>query len=257
MGADNSLKLILDWAKKTDSPATVVDQVNAGLSQARMSGLTHARGDYIAFLDSDDTVTPGLYTRMARYAVQEQCDLVICRSVEFNDSNCHVSCFYDEWLWNDLLQNAPAKTTCLKNTPLLLRLEPNVNTRAMRREFMLAEGINFKRDLIFEDLPAHAHEIAAARRIGLINETGYHYRINRPGKITGERSLRRFHIFTSVNLAIQYARQYSIDKEAGAWLLNLMTRMIIWCGENVLLPHRLKFFEQVCELYACSPHTRG
>ncbi|MBS0960407.1 hypothetical protein [Acetobacter thailandicus] len=140
-----------------------------------------------------------------------------------------------------------------KKPPLLLRLEPNVNTRAMRREFMLAEGINFKRDLIFEDLPAHAHEIAAARRIGLINETGYHYRINRPGKITRERSLRRFHIFTSVNLAIQYAGQYSIDKEAGAWLLN----MIIWCGENVLLPHRLKFFEQACELYVCSPHTRG
>lgn len=252
-GTDNSLNLVLEWAKIADSPVTVIDQVNAGLSQARMSGLDYALGDYIAFLDSDDTVTPGLYTRMLRYAVREQCDLVMCRSAVFDDSNCRVSDFYDEWLWSALLKHAPSKTTCLKNTPMLMRLEPNANTRLMKRAFMCAEKINFEPGLIFEDLPAHTHEIAAARRIGLINETGYHYRINRPGKITQERSLRRFHIFKSARLAIQYAKQYSIDKEAGAALVSLMTRMIIWCGENVLLPHRLEFFNQACALHATIP----
>ncbi|KXV61447.1 hypothetical protein AD948_01720 [Acetobacter senegalensis] len=252
-GTDNSLNLAIEWAKTVENPVAIIDQANAGLSQARMSGLSYARGDYIAFLDSDDVVTPGLYTRMARYAAEEQCELVICRSAVFDDSNSHLSDFYDDWLWNDLLQNAPSKTTSLKDSPMLLRLEPNANTRVMSRAFMVAEGICFEQGLIFEDLPPHTHEIAAARRIGLLNETGYHYRINRPGKITQERSQRRFHIFKSVELAIQYGKQYSIDNEAGAALVSLMTRMIIWCGENVLLPQRQEFFTQACELYATIP----
>ena len=47
---DNSLEIL----KHFENRIRVIDQANLGQSGARNSGLNHAQGDYIAFLDADD-----------------------------------------------------------------------------------------------------------------------------------------------------------------------------------------------------------
>lgn len=49
---------ICDAYAKKDSRFRVIHQENAGAANAKNTGLDAARGDYIAFLDSDDTVSP-------------------------------------------------------------------------------------------------------------------------------------------------------------------------------------------------------
>jgi glycosyltransferase involved in cell wall biosynthesis len=52
---DGSSDEIETWAAKiTDSRVKLVSQENQGLTGARNTGLTHAKGEYIAFLDADD-----------------------------------------------------------------------------------------------------------------------------------------------------------------------------------------------------------
>ena len=46
-----------EWAKK-DLRIRVVHKQNGGLSSARNAGLDVAKGEYIAFVDSDDFITP-------------------------------------------------------------------------------------------------------------------------------------------------------------------------------------------------------
>ncbi|WP_406532119.1 glycosyltransferase [Methanobrevibacter sp.] len=53
--SDNSLEILKNFEKK-DSRIKVFSKENGGSGSARNLGLTHARGKYIAFLDSDDYI---------------------------------------------------------------------------------------------------------------------------------------------------------------------------------------------------------
>ena len=56
---DGSSDGIEQWAEQiTDSRLKLISQENQGQSTARNTGITHAQGEYIAFLDSDDLWEP-------------------------------------------------------------------------------------------------------------------------------------------------------------------------------------------------------
>ena len=55
--SDNTAVICDDYAAKNDC-IKVIHQKNAGVSSARNSGLDVATGDYVAFVDSDDTADP-------------------------------------------------------------------------------------------------------------------------------------------------------------------------------------------------------
>ncbi len=60
---DNSLEICNEYAKK-DKRFVVVHQENGGRSAARNTGLDHAKGDLITFLDPDDWIHPEYLERL-------------------------------------------------------------------------------------------------------------------------------------------------------------------------------------------------
>lgn len=54
---DDSLSVLEQYAAR-DARINVISQSNGGLSAARNTGLVHAQGDYVFFLDSDDWIEP-------------------------------------------------------------------------------------------------------------------------------------------------------------------------------------------------------
>lgn len=74
---DSSPGLCDAWAAR-DRRVRVVHQPNGGLSRARNVGVAQARGSFVAFMDSDDTVEPVYVERMLLEALAHRADLVVC-----------------------------------------------------------------------------------------------------------------------------------------------------------------------------------
>ena len=74
---DHSLE-ILQCLASEDPRIQVIDQKNGGVSQARNHALAMAKGEYIAFLDSDDTVSAKMYETLIQKAKTKHFDVVCC-----------------------------------------------------------------------------------------------------------------------------------------------------------------------------------
>jgi len=69
---------ICDAFAKEDGRIEVIHKPNGGVSSARNAGIGHARGEWMAFVDADDYVSPHYVEHMLS-AAQGGCDMAICR----------------------------------------------------------------------------------------------------------------------------------------------------------------------------------
>lgn len=78
---DNSLELAKKVQKK-DKRITIISQPNAGLSAARNTGIAHAKGKYINFIDSDDYIEPTMIEELYNLVIKEKAEISICDFIE-------------------------------------------------------------------------------------------------------------------------------------------------------------------------------
>lgn len=74
---DSSGKMCDEYAEKYNC-IFVIHKKNGGLSSARNAGIDVARGNYLAFIDSDDVVHPDYLRELVKIVEKENADLVAC-----------------------------------------------------------------------------------------------------------------------------------------------------------------------------------
>lgn len=87
-GSKDLCPQICDEWEKRDSRIKVIHKRNGGLSDARNAGLDKSRGEYIAFLDSDDFVSPKWIEEMLDAALNYDADVVVCGRYIYRDGEC-------------------------------------------------------------------------------------------------------------------------------------------------------------------------
>lgn len=78
---DGSGEICGEYALK-DSRVQVIRQENQGLSAARNTGIALAKGEYVAFVDSDDVVLPDYAETLYRLLERYQADIAFCAYVK-------------------------------------------------------------------------------------------------------------------------------------------------------------------------------
>lgn len=74
---DGSLDILKDFADR-DERFKIVTQKNQGVNSARSVGYEKARGEYVAWVDSDDYIEKNMYDKMYSLAIKNKCDVVVC-----------------------------------------------------------------------------------------------------------------------------------------------------------------------------------
>lgn len=77
-GSEDESRAILSGYAELDRRVRIVDQENRGLAAARNTGVSVARGEYLAFVDSDDLVAPDYLSRMLVNARRFNADVSVC-----------------------------------------------------------------------------------------------------------------------------------------------------------------------------------
>lgn len=74
---DNSSSVIKEIADE-DNRVRYIYQDNQGVSSARNKGLANAKGEYITFVDSDDTIKPNMYEILINLIKENDADISHC-----------------------------------------------------------------------------------------------------------------------------------------------------------------------------------
>ncbi len=187
---DGSPQILAEYATRYPELVRVFDKPNGGLSDARNVGLQHARGEYVAFVDADDFVAPGMIRLLGDKARSSGADIVVCRHAEYWADSERV-----EVRWLNFLNSFGHSVH--ERPELLVAAHPYAWNKLYRRRLFTDHGITYPRGQAFEDSATTFNLMLEANCIELVDEPLYYYRMDRPGSITNTFDQRFYDIFKS------------------------------------------------------------
>ena len=174
-GSTDNTGSVLDGYAARDERVIVVHQPNAGLVAARETGIANATGEYVTFVDGDDTIEADMYERLMANALKYDADISHCGMVfDFPDGHSEPHYGTGAVLVHD---NAEGLKALLDGD----RIEPSLCCKLYRRTLIadscLDPTIQHNEDLLRNFILFHR-----AKQSVFEDFCGYHY-YQRPGSI--------------------------------------------------------------------------
>ena len=184
---DGSLFIAERVASKA-SNIHIVSQPNGGLSAARNTGVKHAKGDYLWFVDSDDRIRENCLKSLVEQCELEHLDMLAVAAANVIDGR-------------EVRRFSYTNMAVVSGGEVLDRggMQHCVPFTIYRREFFLQHQLQFYPGIFHEDSEFSPRAYYYAKRVGFCNEIVYIVTIN-PNSIT--RSVNYKKSFDCLKVAI-------------------------------------------------------
>lgn len=244
-GSTDQSGAICDEYACRDDRINIFHVENGGLSAARNIGIEHAKGEWIAFVDSDDWVEPDMLERALSAATRDQLDLVFWGyRKEYADRSEEKKLI---WAQTEIYDEEQVSAQLHRRLFGLMGKElshpehsSSFNTawgKLYRSSIIKENGIRFvDTDLIgSEDILFNAYVMAYVRRARYLDACAYHYRKNNDQSLTTVYNSKQFLRWQNLfDLMEEQIRRDGLPKIFADALNNRIALSIIGIGLNIL-----------------------
>lgn len=197
----------------------VVRQENGGLSAARNTGMAHATGRYLAFVDSDDFVAPQMYERLLAMAQADDLDVALCNADYHFEGREPDRPIYTDALDTGVITGAQWLLDRLRRK----RLMHMVWMQMYRRDFLLRHRFSFVPRLLHEDVIWTTQVLLRAERVRYDPTPLYRYRIVQR-TFAGEQNRKRLEAIIASSVVNARTLSELASREAGNAELSRLLR---------------------------------
>ena len=202
---DDSENIIIRYLEKYNNITYIVKE-NGGLSHARNVGYTYAKGEYIAFFDSDDYIEKDMYEKLMAKVKDYNYDIVVCdlyMEYEQKGKKIYVSSHVEKE-YKDVEED---------NNEINIRKEIMeniyiaVHNKIYKKELIektFENGMPFVNGMYYEDIVYTYSILQNTRSISFVKEPLYYY-VQRIGSISNNYDKKLYDIITSVEMLIENA----------------------------------------------------
>ena len=188
-GTDGSMKIVNDYVNLNlndrNSWRVIRHEKNRGLSAARNTGTAEAKGKYIYYLDSDDTITPDCLGKLVTEAERTKAEMVVGNINVIGD---------DKWIprlkQKELLTGDDCFHSYLQGKYYMMAWN-----KLIRRDFLEQNNITFVEGLIHEDCAWSFTVACLVSKIAFVYDETYNYLVRSNSIQTDKDFTKHFNAF--------------------------------------------------------------
>ena len=202
---DDSENIIIRYLEKYNNITYIVKE-NGGLSHARNVGYTYAKGEYIAFFDSDDYIEKDMYEKLMAKVKDYNYDIVVSdlyMQYEDTGKKVYVSSNISKE-YRDLEHDNNAITI---RKEIMEKIYIAVHNKIYKKELIektFGNDMPFVNGMYYEDIVYTYSILQNTRSISFVKEPLYYY-VQRIGSISNNYDKKLYDIITSVEMLIENA----------------------------------------------------
>lgn len=200
-GSPDNCPAICEAYAAKDNRIRVIHQENGGLSAARNTGLDAAKGEYIAFVDSDDVVCETYLERLLQAMLAAQADIAVCDMVIFADG---------EEPKAEEERQAPVQTMTGREACLsIYRMDGRIPIMAWGKLYRtsLFTGVRYPVGRIHEDDATTPKVLYRAEKVALLSERLYLYRQRAGSIMSSSFSVKRFDGVLAIDSCMEFLQE--------------------------------------------------
>ena len=196
-GSKDRSKIIVDkFLKQYQEKIVYLEKENGGLSDARNYAIPYVKGEYIAFLDSDDYVEKTMYKDMYELAKKEESDMVECD-------------FY--WEYPDKKKEDKGIIYNGKKE-MLEKVRVVAWNKLIKKEILEKSKVLFPKGLRYEDVEFTYKLVPYVEKVSFLKKPCVHY-IQREGSISNNQNERNKEIFQVLDNVIGFYKENNLYDE--------------------------------------------